>query len=340
MTRRLELVKKAVLISLAMLCMAAVGLRLSRTSAKQGAPVPPPGSDLVRAAAVGQKVDCLRLLTPPTVDGQISDWSVGSIIDLDQSTAYSFSGQIDSPSDLSASVRAGWDEGHLYFFIQVSDDIIVTDSTDVWRDDGVEIGLDGLHDQLPSGSDDHQYTVVADGRIADRATATTAIVAAVLGYQGGYNVEVAIPMSQLIPGTPISGTVVGFTVGLNDDDDGGSRDAYLIWQGTNTSTSPQEFGSLAFVEGVEDRLAVLEARITKLEDRIRELLSVLSEFEQVTLPTLTALSASSAPTYTLTGAEIDLLAPSSTATPSAITVAETPASIPPAPTETSPPPPG
>jgi hypothetical protein len=323
-TWRLELTKKVVLISLAVLSMAGVGLELSRTSAKQGVPAAPLSSNAVHSAALGQSVNCLRLLTPPVVDGQADDWPFGSIVDLNKDTAYSFSGQTDSPSDLSASVRAGWDERQLYFFIQVTDDFIVTDSTDVWRDDGVEIGLDGLHDQLPWGWDDHQYTIVADGRIADRATAPTAITAATVRHQGGYNVEVAIPMSQLIPGTPISGTVMGFTVGLNDDDDGGNRDAYLIWQGTNTSSSPQEFGSLAFVERVEDRVALLEARITKLEERIRELLTVLAEFEQVTLPTLTAVSAPSAPVQTPTVGQIDTLGSSSSPTPNATPMAETP----------------
>jgi hypothetical protein len=333
--------RKVVLISLAVLSMAVIGLRLSGASAKLGVRVLPPSSELVHSVGLGLSVNCVRMLTPPIVDGQPGDWSLGSIIELDQSTAYSFSGQIDNPSDLSASIRAGWDEERLYLFIQVTDDIIVTDSTDVWRDDGVEIGLDGLHDRLAYASDDHQYTIVADGRKADRATATMIITAAVVQYQGGYNVEVAIPISQLIPGTPISGTVAGLTVGLNDDDDGGNRDAYLIWQGIDTSTSPEAFGSLLFVEGVEDRLALLEARIIKLEDRIRELLAVLGEFEQVTLPTLTALSASSAPTQTLTVGEIGTL-DSSTPTPSAMLVvgAPTPTSPPVTPTQGTAPLPG
>jgi oligosaccharide reducing-end xylanase len=334
--------KKAVLISLAVLCMAAVGLELYKTSAKQGLPVVPASSDPVYAVALGQSVNCTRLLTPPILDGQPNDWPFGDTIVLDRSTAYSFSGTIDSVSDLSASVRSGWDDEQLYFLIQVTDDIIVTDSTDVWRDDGVEIGLDGLHDQYPWGSDDHQYTVVADGRIADRGTATMAITAAVLQYQGGYNVEAAIPISQLIPGTPISGTVVGFTVGLNDDDDGGNRDAYLIWQGTSTSTSPEEFGSLLFTERAEDRLAVLEARIAKLEERIRELLAVLGEFEQVTLPTLTALSATPVPTATFTVGQIDILVSSPGPTPNATAIAGTATPTPPPvmPTEATTPLPG
>ena len=287
--------KKVVLLSLAVLCVVAVGLRLSRTSAEQGVPVVSRDSEPVYPVALGKTANSLRLLTPPSIDGHANDWPFGGMIDLNRNTAYSFSGQIDNTSDLSAIIRSGWDDDWLYFLVEVADDKIVTDSTDVWRDDAVEIGLDGLHDQSPLGWDDHQYTVVADGRTADRAMPTTDIVATVLQYQGGYNIEMAIPILKLIPGTPVSGTVVGFTVGLRDDDDGGSWDAYLIAQGTNTSTSPEQFASLIFVERSEDRLAVLEARIAKLEERIRELLVVLGEFGQVTLPTPAAPTATPTP---------------------------------------------
>ena len=87
-----------------------------------------------------------------------------------------------------------------------------------------------------------------------------------------------------IPGVPISGTVMGFTVGLRDDDDGGDWDAYLIWEGTNTSGAPEEFGSLVFTERLEDRIDALEARIIQLEQKLDELLEILSEFEGLPPP--------------------------------------------------------
>lgn len=334
--------KKAVLISLAVLCLAAVGIGLSRTSAKQGLRAVPLSSDGINAVGLGQSVNCLRFLTPPVLDGQANDWPFPPIITLDRTTAYSFSGQIDSPSDLSAVLRSGWDEDYLYFLIQVADDTIVTDSADVWRDDGVELGLDGLHDLAPWGVDDHQYTIVADGRQTDRATPTTVISSTVLRYSGGYSIEVAIPMAQLIPGTPISGTVVGFTLGLRDDDDGGNWDAYLIWQGTNTGSSPQEFGNLIFAERPEDHLALLEARITKLENRIRELLAVLAEFEQVTLPTLTAQSATSSAAETLAGEGANASGSPASPAPTDTPTAGVPSSLPPVgtPTEATTPLPG
>jgi len=234
--------------------------------------------------AAGGTLHCVSLISPPVIDGQLSDWPAAESIELTRYTAYTFIGSLVDTNDLSSLIRSGWDDQHVYFAIQVTDDVLVADSTDVWRDDGVEIGLDGLNDDYAWGWDDHQYTVVADGRRTDRSTVTSDITAAVYQYQGGYNVEVAIPMSKLISGSPISGTVMGLTIGLHDDDDGGSWDAYLIWQGTNTSSSPEEFGDLLFTERAEDRLVALEAKIAQLERKLQEVLALLQGFQAVEPP--------------------------------------------------------
>jgi hypothetical protein len=231
-----------------------------------------------------RSLNCMRLTTVPTMDGSFSDWPAAEGIALNRDTAYSFQGGIANFADLSAIIRSGWDEQTLYFAIEVHDDVLVTDSTDVWRDDGLEIGLDGLYDRDAWGDDDHQYTIVADGRVTDRGTPAPEIAAGIQVTDQGYNVEIAVPMSQLLTGIPISGTVMGFTAGLHDDDDGDSWDAYLIWEGTNTSSKPEEWGSLVFGQRLEDRIAALENKIAELERRSRELLDILSEFEQVTPP--------------------------------------------------------
>lgn len=222
--------------------------------------------------------------SPPAVDGILGDWPTGESADLNRSTAYAFSGRIDGTADLSATIRSGWTVDTLFFAVQVSDDVIVADTADVWRDDGVEFGLDGLRDKQPWGADDHQYTVVVDGRVTDRGVATQAITAAVAIRPGGYDVEVAIPMARLMSGVPISGTVMGFTIGLHDDDDGGHWDAYLIWDGTNTSSLADQYASLVFIERPEDKIAFLEAKVAQLEAKVQELLTILSEFEGVTPP--------------------------------------------------------
>jgi hypothetical protein len=262
----------------------ALGIRLLGAEANAPAPTVVIHSVPVYPLATGGTLRCVSLTTSPVIDGQLSDWPAAESIELTRYTAYTFVGTINDTNDLSGLIRSGWDDQHVYFAIQVTDDILVADSTDVWRDDGVEIGLDGLNDDYAWGWDDHQYTIVVDGRQTDRSTVTSDITAAVYQYQGGYNIEVAIPLSKLISGSPISGTVMGFTIGLNDDDDGGSWDAYLIWQGTNTSSSPEEFGDLLFSQRAEDRLIALEAKVAQLERKFQEVLVILQGFETVEPP--------------------------------------------------------
>ncbi len=292
--------KRAILVLVIVTCTIAIGFRVlgsssqPSTSSTPNVRVPPaaePSLQMGRPFTVAsyqvlatRSLNCMRLTTVPTIDGSFSDWPTSEGIALNRDTAFSFQGGIANFADLSAIIRSGWDEQTLYFAIEVHDDVLVIDSTDVWRDDGLEIGLDGLYDRDAWGDDDHQYTIVADGRVTDRGTPASDVAAGIQITDQGYNIEVAIPMSQLLMGIPISGTVMGFTAGLHDDDDGDSWDAYLIWEGTNTSSKPEEWGSLVFSQRLEDRIAALESKIAELEKRARELLEILSEFEQVTPP--------------------------------------------------------
>lgn len=273
--------------------MAMLGITVFATMRVVGqSPIAVPATTSLRPASAAmtattpRSLTSSRLTTQPVIDGSFNDWPSGiDALEVRRDTCYAFTGSVTNNADLSANVRSGWDPTTLYFAIYVSDDVIVNDSTDVWRDDCVEIGLDGLRDKYGWGDDDHQYTIVADGRRADRGLLTTEIAAAVHTFDTGYQVEVAIPMSVLITnGTPISGTVVGFTIGLRDDDDGGSWDGYLIWEGTSTTSMPDLFGELVLAERLQDRIAALEARILELEQRIRELLVILAEFEDLKTP--------------------------------------------------------
>ncbi len=286
--------RKTAIVSTVILCTVALAVRALGANGSQpgpsgaGVPAAQPAAQQERPFVVPalqtvatRSLDTLRMGTPPVIDGDLTDWPVGGGIALDRETAFSFLGHISDHTDLSSVIRSGWDEHYLYFAIAVTDDLIVTDSSDLWQDDGIEIGLDGLYDKYAWGGDDHQYTVVADGRTSDRGQVAEGLLSAVQVRSGGYDVELAIPMSKLLPGVPISGTVMGFTAGLHDDDTGDAWDAYLIWEGTNTSSKPEEFGSLLFTERLEDRIAALESKIAQLENRTRELLEILSEFKQL-----------------------------------------------------------
>lgn len=190
----------------------------------------------------------------PVIDGSLSEWTQPELVSVKTGTAETIRFQANpTTSDLSADVRSFWDGGYLYFAASVSDEKIYADSPEVWNDDSVEFGIDAANDQLVGGGDDHQFTVTADGDLADfgAALSTEARAAFKLGVKqraGGYDVELAIPASYLAASLS-QGQVLGFTIGLNDDDDGGKRDSavdnHMVWEGSSTNSAPQDFGKLS-----------------------------------------------------------------------------------------------
>ena len=133
----------------------------------------------------------------PLIDGDLSDWGQGSIILLNKDTADTVAGQVPPFEDSSAVLRALWTSNDLYFALQVSDDVIVNDSQDIWRDDEIELAFVGAYDGLRAGNDTHQYTLNADGRITDFGTPSPPIQAAVQQVPGGWNV--GDPHSRIPP---------------------------------------------------------------------------------------------------------------------------------------------
>ena len=186
----------------------------------------------------------LRALTPPAIDGTLNDWGQWTPILLDKDTAEAVWFQPPqvsppTPEDSSASLRALWDSSDLYIAVQVRDDVIVNDSSDVWRDDEIELAFVGAYDFDPDGGDTHQDTVNADGRITDFVDPAhpVPIQAAAVPVAGGWNVEVRIPATHLfgLNTLLIAGKTMAFDLGLHDDDDGGNWDSHMIWAGDSTS---------------------------------------------------------------------------------------------------------
>ena len=100
---------------------------------------------------------------------------------------------------------------------------------------------------------DHQYTIRVDGLISDWMDPEDVelVRRAVRIVEGGYDVELAIPVSQLTQSGVAPGTVMGFNLQLQDDDDGGDYDDKLIWEGHDTTSSSEEYGHLLFAEVTE-----------------------------------------------------------------------------------------
>ncbi|PKO24152.1 MAG: hypothetical protein CVU38_00240 [Chloroflexi bacterium HGW-Chloroflexi-1] len=192
--------------------------------------------------------------TPPIIDGDLSEWGQTEMVSLHGNSADFVMGQ-PSPStdDISADVRSLWDNDWLYFAAHVSDDALWRDSDNIWDDDSVEIALDGANDQVSLQTDDHQFTVAIDGWLTDLGIALppdagAAVMRAVQRHPDGYDVELAISTNYLAAGALTEGKIMGFNLGLNDDDDGGKRkgsnDNWLVWEGRNTYNAPADYGKL------------------------------------------------------------------------------------------------
>ena len=186
----------------------------------------------------------------PVIDGDLSDWALTDGIVLDVASATTINGDApDSDGDNSVTIWAAWDADFLYFAARVRDDVSVVDSADIWKDDGVEFALDGENDDDPfsASGGDHQFTVRRDGLLNDRAEPTDKAVARVKERNDGFDIEISIPRSALGGTTLQDGVVLGFDIGLNDDDNGGDRDSQLIWSGDNTYSGARDFANLKLV---------------------------------------------------------------------------------------------
>jgi|GEM_PF-3222806 len=134
--------------------------------------------------------------------------------------------------DLAATYRINYDASNLYILVDVTDDVLVRNGTGAtWEDDGVEIYIDFGNDKAGAyGLNDYQYTFNWNSAaiIETKHGATGGVALGQANRAGGYIMEISIPWST-IGGVPVAGTRMGFDVGVNDDDDGGTRDNQLSW---------------------------------------------------------------------------------------------------------------
>ena len=203
-------------------------------------PTPTPGP---------KHVDVPPVVTPVAVDGALGEWTYPPLAYLAASSADTVMRSNPSPTDVAGWLWSAWDAQYLYIAFHVVDDVVIGhDSSDVWRDDSVEISIDGTPDGQ-GGPDFHQLTFVNDGRATDFGirplpAGTTYVIRRV---EGGYVAEIAIPWSAFNISTPTPGRTLNFTWGIHDDDDGGDWDSYLIWAGTSTFSPNQGMAPLTLL---------------------------------------------------------------------------------------------
>lgn len=188
------------------------------------------------------------------IDGNLDDWPAGATALLDRDTAgYVHPRSNPDPADASARLRVAWDRTGLYIGAVITDSQQVADSSDIWRDDSIEVSIDGAHDEEAGGADDHQFTVAVDGRLTDFGAGTVSgATVAVKKRADRYTVELFVPLAALGVPSLSSDQVLGFNFGLHDDDDGGDWDSYLVLFGANTNYSGPDWGDLHLLPPTEN----------------------------------------------------------------------------------------
>jgi hypothetical protein len=139
-----------------------------------------------------------------------------------------------------------WDSNYLYVGVQVLDTVLINDSANVWDDDSVDVYIDGTHNKGTTYDSHDRFFQKGwnDAALRETGGRITGVLHAWANIPGGYNLELAIPWSN-IGVTAAADMTIGFDVANNDDDNGAARDSQCIWSGTASNyINTSAFGDL------------------------------------------------------------------------------------------------
>jgi hypothetical protein len=142
------------------------------------------------------------------------------------------------PADVTLGWRAMWNMDNLYFWVHAKDDTLIRDSTDGYKDDGIELWFDGDNSRKTTydGVNDHgfsfRYNPANPGGLDETGhwnngkmvtVDMTQVKTASKIVEDGIILEAAFPL-DLLGVVPGNGSAIGIEFDYNDDDDGGERD--------------------------------------------------------------------------------------------------------------------
>jgi len=201
----------------------------------------------------------------PVIDGELDEiWlQCSTLISMN---SYTNGPKIpDSFEDLEGSFRLMWDEDYLYGFFITRDDVLYDNHVNGWENDGWELYFDADNSKGTSydNVDDMQIRIEHRDQTSADIDAPSwvnknAIVFVNKDHEDGkgYNLEVAIPLSEIqltlpdftIPGVECKGFLeFGFEAQQNDND-GGDREHISKWwlnHGDRSWLEPSLFGTAA-----------------------------------------------------------------------------------------------
>ncbi len=203
----------------------------------------------------------------PTVDGDIDAvWETVPVNDM----PHILNGPeyILGPTDFAATFRTLWDEVSLFFLVEVTDDVKVTDTgfPTPYSDDCVEFWLDLNNSKnsayLPSETDEYQIMFLRDNTTihqVDHNDLLNGMDWAWADTQTGYIFEVEMPWLTTFKWKerfdvlqPEFGQKLGFEVHVNDDDDGEDRDSNIGWFYTTDEAwrNPSTLGDMKMMDEI------------------------------------------------------------------------------------------
>ncbi len=193
----------------------------------------------------------------PAVDGDLAEWGGVAQIQLviEKDWVGLDGGTPAGPTDLSANGRMTWDETHLYFGFEVTDNTHVAQepAETLWLGDSVQFALDLGGDQTPGSYDDDddwevgvalsENGVLAHCFHAPAGTGDCPVQAAVVRKGDKASYEVAFSVGGMPPKS------FGATFLVNEND-GSGREGFLQWTpGIGLSKDPSRFGIVTRVGG-------------------------------------------------------------------------------------------
>ncbi|MCC5021830.1 MAG: hypothetical protein J6386_03075 [Candidatus Synoicihabitans palmerolidicus] len=203
-------------------------------------------TDSVTSPAAPPTYAALETLSTPDIDGVLNEGLWGAV------TFEAVTRSVSGTSDNSLTFASVWDASYLYVAIKGLDGDLYNDTANtgsplnLWKDDSVEVFIDVDHDHNTSyDAADRQCVHGYDDTAMAGFGSQIGVLHDWSPITGGYTVEFAIPWSDLGL-TPTGGsTEFGFDIGLNDDDDDGTRDSHIVWAGTESNSSDTSaFGHL------------------------------------------------------------------------------------------------
>lgn len=152
--------------------------------------------------------------------------------------------------DISGKWQVKWDKEYMYLSVKVYDKEAMSDSKDPTQDDSIEFFIDGNNsrgNRFDKRNDYHfifarNKTEAILGKDNPRGFSIDLPYEIIKKYDG-YEMQAKIKWVKLGL-KPAIRNKLGMDVVINDDDDGGKRDARLSWNSQQSQPKPKDFGMI------------------------------------------------------------------------------------------------